>query len=632
MIRTLSIAAIAAALLSSTALVPAHAQPKGEVGKYSNVQITGHIIEPKKVDANDERIAGLKVPPGFKVSVFARDVVNPRILAVGEEGQVYASRRFVGDVIMLKDTNNDGVADERQVVANRPNAHGLAIHDGKIYLITVKEVFVANIKSDGTFGEFDRLIDNLPDAGQHANRTIGFGPDGMLYISIGSTCNECQESNVENATMLRARPDGTQRAIFASGLRNTIGFGWHPQTNEFWGMDHGIDWLGDDEQPEELNLIVEGKKYGWPFIYADSKSNPHMNPPADMTLEQWAKTSEVPALTYTAHAAPMQMAFYGADQFPADYKGDAFVAMRGSWNRNPPSGYEVVRIKFENGKPVRFEPFLTGFMSQNGDNFEQFGRLVGVAVAKDGALLVGDDESGVIYRVSYDKAAADAGQQATPAAASAPAPTGTAVGTGETQKGKQPTPSDLAKDILKPGDVAKIEVTSDAFGADDAIPLRYSDDGEKLSPPLSFDNLPKGAKSIAVLMEDPDVPENMRPFVHWIIANLPGTDTELREGVPTDPKLMIPATAIQGANSAGSTGYFGPKPPVGDDPHHYHFQVFALDTLLDVAPGAGRKEFLDAMQGRIVGYGELVGTFERAPGDQPQGDPKVLPDDKQEKK
>ncbi|MDX6804528.1 YbhB/YbcL family Raf kinase inhibitor-like protein [Terrihabitans rhizophilus] len=609
MTRTKSLAALLAILVSSTALVaPAAAQ---EVGKYSNVQITGHILEPRKVEATDEKVQGLKVPQGFKVQVFARETVNPRILAVGPKGQVYASRRNVGDIIMLRDTNGDGQADETKVVVNRPNAHGLAVHEGKLYFTTIKDVYAADIKADGTLEEPRRIISDLPDAGQHPNRTIGFGPDGMLYISVGSTCNACDEANPENATMLRTKPDGTERTIFASGLRNTIGFDWS-KDGKLWGMDHGIDWLGDNDQSEELNLIVEGKKYGWPFIYADQKINPQDNPPGEITLEQWASTSEEPALLYTAHAAPMQMAFYKGDMFPEEYRDDAFVAMRGSWNRKPPSGYEVVRIRFENGKPAGIEPFVTGFMSGSGDKFEHMGRLVGLAVAPDGALLFGDDENGVIYRVSHDGSAgsAAAGQTAPQSADVMQAKTASG---GETQMGKQQTPADLAGKILDAAKAEKIGVTSPSFADDKMIPSRHAESGEKLSIPLAFANVPSAAKSLAVLVEDPDVKENP-PFVHWIIANIPPDMKSLPEGIPGQPKLLDPEGVIQGANSFGSTGWYGMKPPAGDAPHHYHAQVFALDTMLDVAPGAGRAEFLDAMKGHVVGYGELVGTYQqRAP-------------------
>src|SRR6202000_78568 len=236
-----------------------------------------------------------------------------------------------------------------------------------------------------------------PDAGQHNTRTVQIGPDGMMYISVGSTCNECAEPNPENATILRASPDGKSRSIFASGLRDTVSWGWQPQTGELWGMDNGIDALGDNQQPEELNHIEKGKRYGWPYLFGDNQPNPHLDPPGGLQKSELARTNIAMVLGYTAHAAPMQMSFYNASQFPAEYQGDAFVSMRGSWNRKPPSGYEVVRIHFKNGEPVSIDPFVTGFVTSQGE----YGRLVGNAVANDGSLLFCDDRNGVIYRVSY---------------------------------------------------------------------------------------------------------------------------------------------------------------------------------------------------------------------------------------
>ena len=361
-------------------------------------QISGYVFRPALVPASSENVSQLKVPSGFKVSKFAEHLGKPRILVTSASGNLYASDREAGVVMMLKDNNGDGKADVQQIVATLKQAHGLAIHNNMMYIAAVRELYSAPINPDGSLGEPVMLTDDLPDGGQHPNRTLAFGPDGMLYISVGSTCNSCPEPNKRNATMLRANPDGTNITVYAKGLRNTIGFDWHPATKEMWGMDHGIDWLGDDDQKEELNLISENAGYGWPYIFGEGKYNPASRPESDTTYQQYLKMSTLPVLTYQAHAAPMQMVFYKGDQFPAEYKNDAFIAMRGSWNRSKPVGYKVLRIHFENGKPVRFEDFLTGFLVDN--NRAHFGRLVGVAVHTDGSLFVSDDTNGVIYRVT----------------------------------------------------------------------------------------------------------------------------------------------------------------------------------------------------------------------------------------
>jgi glucose/arabinose dehydrogenase len=378
------------------------------------VEIVGHVNKPSKLQPSEAQIKRLTVPDGFDVSVFARDLGNPRIIAVAGNGLVYVTRRETGDVLMLRDENGDGKADEQVVVASRPDMHGIAIDGTRMYLATVNDVYVTEINADGTLQELSRIIDDLPEAGQHPNRTLAIGPEGMLYITVGSTCNACGESNPENATVLRASPDGSSRTIFASGLRNTIGFDWHPETGELWAMDHGIDWLGDNEQQEELNLIEEGRQYGWPYIYADGKENPQDEPPGEMTMATWREMSDEPALMYTPHAAPMQLVFYDGDSFAENYRGDAFVTFRGSWNRAEPSGYEVARVAFENGKPGSFEPFLTGFLQeQEGGGFGYLGRPVGLAVTPDGALLVADDSNGVIYRVAASGATASSSGEPT---------------------------------------------------------------------------------------------------------------------------------------------------------------------------------------------------------------------------
>jgi len=365
----------------------------------TSAQVTGNVFEPALVDATDARIAQLKAPDSFTVTKFADNLGKPRMLTVGASGAVYVTSRDAGTVTLLRDTNNDGVADQKQTVANIKSVHGLTINANKMYLVSIYDVYVANINGDGTLTEPQRIMTGLPDAGQHPNRTIAVGPDGKLYITVGSTCNACAEPNVENATIVQANTDGSGRKIFAKGLRNTIGFGWHPQTKELYGFDHGIDWLGDEQQQEELNVIKEGGFYGWPYIYGDGRYNPHPRPMGDTTYAQILAKTTLPVLQYEAHAAPLGMIFYTGSQFPAEYQNDAFVTMRGSWNRTKPSGYKVVRIHFENGKPVSSQDFVTGFLVDN--NQSQFGRPVGIATYSDGSILFSDDNNGVIYRVSY---------------------------------------------------------------------------------------------------------------------------------------------------------------------------------------------------------------------------------------
>lgn len=455
-----------------------------------------------------------------------------------------------------------------------------------MYFTTVKEVFVADINRDGTLGEPQMIINDLPDAGQHPNRTLAVR-DGKLYVTVGSTCNACDESNAENATILQTNLDGTNRKIYASGLRNTIGFGWHPVSQKLFGMDHGIDLLGDNDQEEELNEIIEGAKYGWAYVYANAKLNPHnfVPKPLGLTNADWAKQSKNPVLLYTPHAAPMQMAFYTGTQFPTEYKNDAFVAMRGSWNRVPPSGYEVIRIRFDNaGNPQKIEPFLTGFLVKGGapgGKDAHFGRLAGLAQMKDGSMLVTDDTNNIIYRISYNL------------------------------KAMPPIMSRDNISVLLPeiaGANATITVQTSAFQNNGMIPDKYSNYYAGVSPELKWSGVPNNAKSLVLMMEDPDAA--LKPVTHWIMANIAPNVTGLPENVM---KTEMANGAMQGANITGKIGYYGPKPPREDPPHKYHFQVFALDTKLDLPSGFNRQALLDAMENHVVAKGEIVGMYQRKP-------------------
>jgi glucose/arabinose dehydrogenase len=388
---------IGCTLLIGMALPASSQQPQ----QQQIERMEGYLATPQQLKFDESLLKQLNLPAGFEINVFAKDLGNPRNLAIAPDGTIYVTRREEGDILALRDSNKDGRADTQQTVASGfPYANGITIRQNRLYFVTDRELYVADLRPGGKISKPQQLIGDLPDGGQHPNRTLAFGPDGALYVSVGSSCNACDESNEEHATMLRVQPDGSKRTIFARGLRNTIPFGWHPQTGEFWGLDHGTDWRGNDQPPEELNLIQAGQHYGWPFCWGDRQPDVYLSAdPEGTTKKEFCAKTEPPVLTYTAHSAPLAMVFYTASQFPAEYRNDAFVTMRGSWNRNPPVGYKVVRLRYENGKPVAFEDFITGFLDDK--KLTQFGRPVGIATAPDGSLLFTDDTNGVIYRVSY---------------------------------------------------------------------------------------------------------------------------------------------------------------------------------------------------------------------------------------
>ncbi len=376
----------------------------GETEDLRAVASEYYVITPAKKEFSEELLNQLNVPQGFSVTVFAEDLENARIIAVTDEGHIYTTRREQGAVALLRDSNGDGRADEvTDVVTGKDHVHGLAVYENRLYMVTNKELYRAEIKKDGTLEKPEQLRDDLPDGGQHPNRTIGFCPEGKLYISVGSTCNDCDEPRDEHATLLRMDIDGSNQEIFAKGLRNTIGFGWHPETGELWGFDHNSDGRGNDTPPEQLNHIQEGKHYGWPWVYGNREIDYFTPepPPNKMSRKEFSETTEPMILGYQAHSAPMQWTYYTGDRFPSEFRNDAFVAMRGSWNRYPPVGYEVVRIRFDNGRPQSIEPFITGWLTDNGK--AHFGRLVGLAEHPDGYLLLCDDSNGIMYRIAYEQ-------------------------------------------------------------------------------------------------------------------------------------------------------------------------------------------------------------------------------------
>lgn len=349
---------------------------------------------PTHIDYSPSLAAGLKAASGWRITPAATGLGKPRMLYVGKQGQLYITRRDAGDVLMLTDKDRDGKFEDMIRVADFPGVHGITSKGNYMYLCNSNRLLRYALNADGTLGKVaDTLIKDLPSGGQHPNRTMDFGPDGMLYISVGSVCNDCKESDKETATMLQADPATWKRIVFASGLRNTVGFDWHPITGALWGVDNGGDFRGDDWPPEELNHIIKDGNYGYPFAYARQEVDPTREDPVGTTKELLAKASQPSVMEFPAHSAPIAFAFFET----GPQKGNALVCWHGSWNRQKPSGFKVELIKFDkNGIPTGSEDFLLGFLKDNG----RFGRPAGVAIAPDGTVYISDDANGVIYSLT----------------------------------------------------------------------------------------------------------------------------------------------------------------------------------------------------------------------------------------
>lgn len=276
--------------------------------------------------------------------------------------------------------------------------------------------------------------------------------------------------------------------------------------------------------------------------------------------------------------------------------------MRGSWNRRPPSGYEISRVDFENGSAKTWDHFAQGFLVEGeSGGFGFLGRLTGLVETPDGSLLLADDFNGIVYRISY-------GEGADVAEAAAPAATPPDV----TQK---PAPSDIAINLVEAE--GSLDVTAPSFADGATIPIAHSADGHNASPALSWGEAPEGTLTYVVIADDPDAAEP-KPFVHWVLFDVPGTLTGIGEGLTPDLTLQEPKGAKQGTNSRGQVGYFGPRPPLEDPAHNYHFQVFATDlAVLPVDPGATRDEVLAAMEGHVLAKGEVIGQFKRPAQERP---------------
>lgn len=350
------------------------------------------------VELDDPPLHDIKLPPGFQISIFAK-VDNARSLALGTNGTVFVGNREGKKVTALVDKNGDGIAEKQFVIADgMTTPNGVAFKDGDLYVAEVSKIWkFADIENRlENPGEPALIYDQLPTDKHHGWKYIAFGPDGKLYIPIGAPCNICDntEKDPRYASITRMNADGTGFEIFAHGIRNSVGFAWHPTSGELWFTENGRDMMGDDIPHDELNHAPKaGMHFGYPFIHADDVIDPEFGEgknPADYTR---------PKQKLNPHGAALGMKFYTGNQFPEQYKNQVFIAEHGSWNRSTPIGYRVSLVRLEGNKAVAYENFASGWLKDG----EAWGRPVDVLQLPDGSLLVSDDHAGLVYRISYKK-------------------------------------------------------------------------------------------------------------------------------------------------------------------------------------------------------------------------------------
>ncbi len=338
----------------------------------------------------------IKLPPGFRISVYA-EVPNARSLTLGPKGTVFVGNRGDDKVYAVVDANKDGKADNVHVIASDLDSpNGVAFKDGALYVAENSNILrFDNIEHNLANPPKPVVVnDSYPTEKSHGWKFIAFGPDEKLYVPVGAPCNVCERTDPIYASITRMDANGRGRQIFAHGVRNTVGFDWHPETKELWFTDNGRDMMGDDVPADELNYApTKGLHFGFPYV--------HQGDILDPEYGQRKKVADFvpPVQKLGPHVAALGMRFYTGKMFPDEYRSQIFIAEHGSWNRSSPIGYRVTLVKLNGNKATGYTTFADGWL----DGRRAWGRPVDVLVMPDGALLVSDDFANVIYRITYSR-------------------------------------------------------------------------------------------------------------------------------------------------------------------------------------------------------------------------------------
>ncbi|GCE10217.1 PQQ-dependent sugar dehydrogenase [Tengunoibacter tsumagoiensis] len=361
---------------------------------YKQWPAISYKVTGAQVPVNAAGTTLLQLPKGFQAEVFASGLTSPRMLTIGPDGTLFAAERGTGSILAFPASQHAGSPGEKVVVASGLNdPTSLSFNDGELYVGEASQVSRLTLDQHYHMTNKQVIVSNLPTGGNHVTRTVLVGPDKMLYVSIGSTCNVCIETNEQRATVWQYNLDGTGGHLYAKGLRNAVGLATNPWKQQVWATNNGRDLLGDNIPPETVYALQSGGDYGWPRCHAGELIDPDYGHAGDCT------GIIKPVVKMQAHSAPLGLAFYTAKQFPNSYQG-MFIAFHGSWNRSVPTGYKVVFVPLNAQGEVsgQVQDFATGWLDSK---MAQHGRPVGLAVGPDGSLYVSDDGAGIIYRISY---------------------------------------------------------------------------------------------------------------------------------------------------------------------------------------------------------------------------------------